>query len=57
MPINHGKYDQGKGVSFIDAPKAVNGMAMPIAIMVNVVIMTGQEARLCINGILRVRIM
>ena len=40
----------------MDEPNAVNGIIIPIAITENVVMITGNEARLWMNGILRVRI-
>ena len=41
----------------MDAPKDVNGITIPITITKVVIPITGQVARLCMNGIFRVRIM
>lgn len=57
MHTNHGKYDQGSGVSPMELPNEVNGTQMPIAMIENVMSITGQEAQLCTKGTLRVRIM
>ena len=57
MPTSHGKYDKGNGVRPMAQPNGVNGMQMPIAIMAHVISITGHEAALCTNGILRVRVM
>ena len=56
MPMIHGKYDRGRGVSPIELPNDVNGMQMPIAMIEKVMSITGHEAELCMNGTLRVRI-
>lgn len=57
MPMSHGKYDRGRGVSPIELPNVVNGMQIPIAMIEKVMNITGHEAELCMNGTLRVRIM
>ena len=56
MHTNHGKYDQGSGTRPIELPNEVNGTQMPIAMIENVMSITGQEAQLCTKGTLRVRI-
>jgi len=57
MPINHGKKLNGKATNLNADAIGENGNAIPISIISDVSATTGVAAQLCINGILRVRIM
>jgi hypothetical protein len=57
MPISHGKKPNGNASILKAAANGEKGINIAIAIITDVSATTGAVAQLCINGILRVRIM
>ena len=55
VSISHGKNDNGKAASPSVFPSAVNGIAVKTAMPVKEMMVSGKDARLCINGIFGVR--